>query len=137
MDIAASLIAIVLLIALFVFVRKRAASEAGRTAPRPAYTKPADTTFHAVSLRYAANACAAAKAMDGRRFLAGAAPKLPLPDCDAPECQCKFKHHDDRRTGQDRRNIWAQGFGGIASGAYPKEQRKGNDRRRDPQDEPY
>lgn len=137
MDIAASLIAIALLIALLVFIRKRAAGESARSAPRPAYTKPADTTFHAVSLRFAGDACDAAKAMEGRRFLAGAAPRLPLPECDAAECKCRFRHHEDRRAGQDRRNVWAQGFGGIASGAYPQEQRKGRDRRREPPDESY
>ena len=136
MDIVASLIAIALLIALFVFVRKRATSEAARDAPRPAYTKPADTRFHAVSLRFAGGACDAARAMEGRRFLAGAAPRLPLPECDAPECKCRFKHHSDRRAGPERRNIWAERFGSAGSGSYPAEQRKGSDRRYNTPEDP-
>jgi hypothetical protein len=136
-DIVFSVIAIALLIGLFIFVRKRPASEAARPA-RPA-TKMSDTgsRFHAVSIRYGSGACDAAREMEGRRFLSSAAPKLPLPGCNAAECRCRFKHHEDRRSGQDRRNVWGQGFGSGTTGQYPKEQRKGRDRRRSsPQDEP-
>ena len=134
MDIVVSIIAIAILVALLIFVRKRSAADAARSV-RP--TRPAaglsdtGTKFHAVSIRYGPGACEAARAMEGRRFLSNAAPKLPLPDCDASECRCRFKHHKDRRSGRERRNIWGQGLGGGATGQYPQEQRDGRDRRRE------
>ena len=131
MDIVVSVIAIAVLVALLIFVRRRAAAENARPAARPVTKSSSSSSrFHAVSIRYGNNACAAARAMDGRRFLSGAAPKLPLPECDVAVCNCRFKHHADRRTGKDRRNIWGQGFGGTATGSFPEEKRGGNDRRK-------
>jgi hypothetical protein len=37
------------------------------------------------------------------RFLSAKAPKLPLPGCDSPKCECRYAHHSDRRSGVDRR----------------------------------
>jgi hypothetical protein len=37
--------------------------------------------------------------MSGKRFLSGAAPKIPLPGCDVLDCKCRFIHHKDRREG--------------------------------------
>ena len=58
-----------------------------------AESKPAakdSGTFHAVAIKCSDNACDAAKAMTGRRFLSGAAPRLPLPECDFLECSCQI-----------------------------------------------
>lgn len=129
MDILTSIVAIAVLLILFYFVRKRSGSENVRPVERRVSTSATGTKFHAVSLKYAANACDAAKDMEGRRFLSSAAPKIPLPECDALECKCRFVHHKDRRSGDDRRNVWGQGFGSGSTGQYPKEQRKGSDRR--------
>ena len=68
--------------------------------------------------------------MEGRRFLSSAAPRLPLAECDSLECNCKFVHHKDRRTGKDRRNPWGQGLGTSGTGNYRQEQREGGDRRK-------
>ena len=129
MDVVTSLIAIVILLGLLLFVRRHSKPENARPVERRKVSTAQTTKFHAVSLRFAPNACAAAKEMEGRRFLSTAAPKIPLPDCDASECTCKFKHHKDRRKGDDRRNAWGQGFGSGSTGQYPKEKRKGRDRR--------
>ena len=130
MDIVASGIAVLLLIAILVLFRRQSTKQAARPErPRPSASETS-SKFHAVSIRYAAGACNAAIAMEGRRFLSSAAPKLPLPECDAAECKCRFRHHDDRRSGKDRRNTWTQGMGGGATGPYLKEQRTGKDRRR-------
>lgn len=103
------------------------------TANDPAKLKAAkDTTYHAVSIKYAGSACEAAKAMVGRRFLASGAPRLPLPECDANACECRFVHYDDRRSGRDRRSPFQQAAGLDGSGAYKEEQREGGDRRREP-----
>lgn len=87
------------------------------------------SAFHAVSLKYSNNACDAAKAMTGRRFLASAAPRLPLPDCDALECRCGFAHHSDRRSGTERRNPFTSIHYGGGTATLKVERRNRKDRR--------
>jgi len=86
--------------------------------------------FHAVAIKYSENACDAAKAMTGRRFLSNAAPRLPLPECDLLECRCKFAHYDDRRAGRDRRSAFAPGGATGTTGSYERERREKTDRRK-------
>lgn len=85
--------------------------------------------YHAVSLRYSSNACGAAKAMTGRRFLSSAAPRLPLPECDSLECRCQFSHHSDRRSGADRRSPFSPATAGGGTGTFKAERRQKQDRR--------
>ena len=85
--------------------------------------------FHAVSIKPGAYACSAANNIAGQRFLAAEAPNLPLPGCDAAECECHFTHHNDRRTGKDRRSPFAPGGIATATGTFAGERRKGEDRR--------
>ena len=94
------------------------------------------SSYHAVSLRYSSNACDAAKSMTGRRFLASAAPRLPLPECNAPECRCRFVHHTDRRTGKDRRSPFSPATMSGGTGTFKAERRQKKDRRKsaDPED---
>lgn len=70
--------------------------------------------FHAVSIRFGANPCHKARHLHGQRFLSEAAPRLPMDGCDATDCDCRFVHHADRRTGGDRRSPFQSGFGGSA-----------------------
>lgn len=88
-------------------------------------------SFHAVSIRFNADACLHAKALQGRRFLATEAPQLPLMNCDAPSCNCHFMHHEDRRAGKDRRSPFGSGGVSGATGRYEHERRHGGDRRHD------
>jgi len=78
------------------------------------------------------SSCQAAKDLEDRRFLSGAAPRIPLPDCDAAECKCKFVHHKDRRSGEDRRNSLGKGLSSPETGKHQVEQRKRRERREDP-----
>ncbi len=122
------LLVLALLIAVWWFMRKRresAGQNAATTIRRPA----ANTEFHAVSIKFSGRACAAAREMTGRRFLATAAPKLPLQDCDVLECNCRFLHHKDRRANKDRRSPFGPSGLGGGTGAYDSEQRDGTDRR--------
>ena len=100
------------------------------SAAKPVAHKPdAKTAYHAVSIAYSETACLAAKQMTGRRFLANAAPRLPLPECNATECLCNFAHHADRRTGHDRRSP----FGGSSTsgtGTIDQERRSRTERRK-------
>ena len=129
MDLTTMIVVVVLLVAIWWLMRKRRAAAEEESNPRPRAQKKT-TQYHAVSIKFKSNACNAAKAMAGRRFLATAAPKLPLPDCDVLECNCRFAHHDDRRSGKDRRSPFAPGGGLTGTGAYEKEQREGKDRRK-------
>jgi hypothetical protein len=43
------------------------------------------------------------QALAKNRFLAKEAPRLPLDECTVADCQCEYKHHDDRRDEEDRR----------------------------------
>lgn len=120
---------LVLLAALWWLIRKR--REVVTDTPTPQRrSKSSNTQFHAVSIKYSGKACTAAVEMSGRRFLATAAPKLPLPECDILECNCRFAHHDDRRSNKDRRSPFGPGGVAGSSGSFTKEQRDGTDRRK-------
>jgi hypothetical protein len=58
--------------------------------------------WHAVIIVAPAKACGAALACKGKRFLSSEAPLLPLKQCDAARCDCKYRHFADRR-GEPRR----------------------------------
>jgi hypothetical protein len=90
--------------------------------------------YHAVSIKPGAYACSAANDMAGQRFLASEAPSLPLPDCNAAGCECHFTHHEDRRSGKDRRSPFTSGGVAAATGTFAGERRKGRDRRLDADD---
>jgi hypothetical protein len=85
----------------------------GRRPPRPAPARRSAEPYHSVSIRIGKDACAAANAVAGRRFLAAKAPQLPLHGCNAERCTCVFLHHEDRRA-EDRRadETLTPGFGG-------------------------
>lgn len=86
--------------------------------------------FHAISIKFDADACLHAKALQGRRYLASEAPTLPLNNCDAASCKCRFVHHDDRRSGKDRRSPFGSAGMGAVTGRFEQERRDGDDRRR-------
>jgi hypothetical protein len=82
---------------------KKAKGLFGREAEqKPAPAKKAQTTYHSVSIMPGPRCCAAARDLVGQRFLSREAPPLPLKDCDRPECQCRYEHHQDRRRGPRR-----------------------------------
>ena len=91
--------------------------------------------FHAVSIKPGKYACSAANDIAGERFLAAEAPNLPLPGCDAAECECHFTHHNDRRTGKDRRSPFTPGGIATGTGTFSGERRKGEDRRNESNDD--
>ena len=119
-----------LLLFVWLLLRRRAAMQTKKKVQATTPT-PMVTTYHAVSIKFGERACEAARTMSGRRFLSNAAPRLPLADCDAAECHCRFVHHTDRRSGKDRRSPFAAaGFGG-GTGSFQQERRERSDRRSD------
>ncbi len=82
-----------------------------RTAPAPQPETRSRGRFHAVSIAVGRTTCRNVEALIGTRFLSGEAPKLPLQGCDSGDCRCRYIHHTDRRTEDDRRlrDIWRMG----------------------------
>ncbi len=128
MNVAFSIIAIIILVvSILLFRRTRATTKKHPPSPDRLGKVQPDTRFHSVCLENLSDACAAAYAIEGERFLPGAAPQIPLPECDAPVCNCVFVHHDDRRLAGNRRQRWTGSVGKVGSAI--KEQRDGGDRR--------
>lgn len=42
--------------------------------------------------------CKAVQRLVGQRLLCSEAPLVPLPNCDQPRCDCKYRRYDDRRA---------------------------------------
>jgi hypothetical protein len=106
--------------------RKREQAEASSRSASPRRKSP----YHAVSIRVGRSACLAAKTLEGRRYLATEAPQLPLAECSmSASCECRFIHHDDRRSGRDRRSPFAPGGVGTGTARLKQERRHGSDRR--------
>jgi len=78
---------------------------------------PPSNRFHSVTIRFRDDACPAVQALAKTKFLAKEAPRLPLDECTVPNCRCQYKHYDDRRDGEDRRD-------GHASAHREGEQRR-------------
>jgi hypothetical protein len=134
MGIAVGIVLTVVLIALVVMSRRNKASTDRRppSRSRPDLAKTG-SQYHAVSIHFTGSVCEAAKAMEGKRFLASAAPRIPLPECDVPACKCHFSHHQDRRRGQERRGGIPDDLLGT-TGGYSGKERRFHERRSD--DEP-
>ena len=120
--------ALLVLALAWLIVRIRRNKEAERAESRPSPKQHGK--YHAVAIKYSENACDAAKALTGRRFLASAAPQLPLTDCDFANCRCKFAHYEDRRSGRDRRSPFAPAGPTSSTGSFEKDRRERVDRRR-------
>lgn len=125
------MIGIVLLIALaFLFLRMRRSAEPQMEdgSKGTAGASGSNSSFHAVSIQPGVDACSAARALAGQRFLSIDAPQVPLPDCDQSECGCWFMHHDDRRAGDDRRSPYPSSVG-LDVGSIGTDRREETDRR--------
>jgi hypothetical protein len=119
----------------WLYLRRRGAASKAQEVTAASKNKAGDSTYHAVSIKFGKDACTAAKGMTGQRFLATDAPRLPLPDCDAAACECRFTHHKDRRSGKDRRSPFGAGSVGGGSGRFDAERRQKSDRRKSDDDD--
>jgi hypothetical protein len=81
--------------------------------------------FGGVEILVKGDACEAARALAGQRFLAKEAPSLPLPGCGAGQCSCTFAKLADRRT-DDRRFE----HGGLGAALYNDGDRRAKRERR-------
>jgi hypothetical protein len=90
------------------FFRASTDARVGRRRVSPAPGE--DARFRAVSIRPGDGSCEAARQFGQMRFLCTKAPRLPVPECTAATCNCRYVHYSDRRTGRDRRRTydWAR-----------------------------
>ena len=131
-------LALIALLLIWLFIRRRQAKQleaALKADRRKTVTK--NTAYHAVAIRVNGSCCDAARELQGHRFLSNEAPALPLPECTAADCNCRFAHYDDRRSGKDRRTPFGTGGFAAASGKYETERREGKDRRQEPDADSY
>lgn len=56
------------------------------------------TPWYAVSINAGEQPCASVQRLLTTRWLSAAAPRFPLPGCDAKQCGCRYRHHADRRA---------------------------------------
>lgn len=127
MSLSIGIVLAVILIVLLVLSKRSKETPERRHTPT-SLAQSTTTRFHAVSIQTTTNGCEAAKSVEGKRFLSGSAPHLPLPECDAFVCKCRFVHHADRRSGVDRRgrvppNVLA------STGSYFGKERRFHERR--------
>ena len=64
--------------------------------------------YRAVSIRAGTVRCVAIADTEGKRYLVedNNTPHLPHAVCGSAKCGCKYVHHRDRRSGDDRRSIF-------------------------------
>ena len=95
-------------------------------------TPASSKRWHAVSVKPAPGACAAAAQGRHERWLSREAPQLPLPGCTQPDtCRCTYQHHDDRRAGGRR----AEDTDAFQTLARPTTERRSRRDRRKQSDE--
>lgn len=96
-------------------VEQRGAGNKTRQAIKKGRTMFRDRS--AVSIRHTGSCCNAVRAVETQRFLSAEAPGLPLADCSTPNrCQCKYRHHTDRREDPRRDTevgLPDRGFAGL------------------------
>lgn len=129
MNLPVLLLLALLLLALWLLIRLRRGG-ADETVSEDTASGIPVSEYHAVSIKVTGMACAAAKDLTGQRFLSTEAPRLPLPGCTATDCNCRFVHHKDRRSGKDRRSPFAPGGQGGGTGSFEMDKRQGKDRRK-------
>jgi hypothetical protein len=71
--------------------------------------------WYAVSIVPGEECCKLVRMHLGTRWLSADAPRLPVPGCDAMNCDCRYRHFADRRTNVQRkqdRDGWVRNFKG-------------------------
>jgi len=90
--------------------------------------------FHGVSLHLCDHACDCVCYVRNQRYLASEVPALPIYGCTNRQCSCTYLHHEDRRSGEDRRYPSLTMEGVFASNEHRHSQKP--DRRKQPFSEP-
>ncbi len=118
-------ITVVLVIALLLIVKYMPAIT------KPAKSRPENGKYHGVEVKYdERHCCKWVKKLDGARLLPHQARlfPLPLPECDAANCTCRYVHFEDRRH-DDRRIPFSPLYTAFGR-TMAQERRAGRERRR-------
>ena len=94
---------ILIVIVLFWLYLKRSKAHSSPTPKHSSTASSRKKEFSAVSIQIGPHACSAANYLRDKKFLSSQAPALPLSKCDISDCRCKYSHHKDRRSEDDRR----------------------------------
>lgn len=86
--------------------------------------------YSSVSIYCGPEACSAASALSGSRYLVDEAPSLPLPRCSAETCQCGYFTYRDRRSFLTNRRANSRLEATSRHGLWRDNRRAGEDRRR-------
>ena len=89
---------------LFDFPGQRKSDTEGRTDAEAKTDSDEDTRWRSVKVAPGAAHCEYASILSGKVFLLSEAPPLPLVNCNEANCNCRYIHLDDRRSGIDRRD---------------------------------
>ncbi|QYJ85462.1 hypothetical protein K0I73_14830 [Shewanella mesophila] len=85
-------------------------------------------SYHSVEIVNESGMCASAKGLKGKRYLSQDAPKIPLPNCENKECNCRYIHYEDRRKYNEDRRL---DFGVTQElfGVFGEKNRRGTNRK--------
>ena len=88
--------------------------------------------YQSVSLCSLGCGCPEVEALAQRRFLTGETPPLPLAQCSAKSCNCKYVHHQDRRYDGHGRSVAIAADASLEElpGAVERRARKNRGRRK-------
>ena len=93
-----------LLSSLFDFSAWRKSDAPSRVRTDAESGSPDNTRWRSVKIVPGASRCEYASILSGKVFLLSEAPPLPLVNCKQTDCNCRYIHLDDRRSGIDRRD---------------------------------
>jgi hypothetical protein len=68
------------------------------------------TQWYAVSIIPGKPRCRAVEEYVGRRLLSAEAPRFPVAGCDVKNCDCRYRHHSDRRAKLRRQSDGGNGI---------------------------
>lgn len=86
--------------------------------------------YKSVSIYPGENGCSAARKFGNRRLLVAEAPALPLRNCSAETCSCRYFTYGDRRSCLINRRLNGKKVSRVASLFRRSNRRKGVDRRK-------
>lgn len=110
-------------------VREKAAVKKPRAGSSKKVQESTSNQYHAISICCEEHACAAALANQDKRYLVADVPTLPLSGCAAGQCNCRYEHHDDRRSDEGDRRL-SFGLSQDLHGVSSAERRECRDRRK-------
>ena len=99
------ILAIILLVLCFWLVSKLSEASLKKTLQKESDESLFAPQYRCVVFSAGSHSCKSALAYQTKPILLSSAPELPLKGCNAEKCTCGLLQYDDRRTGNDRRDM--------------------------------